>query len=112
MIQHKIEQAVGAYKFGDKSIIPSTEDVEGHPINVLLKYLDKPKRLSLKNTIACGVYPQGGRTPLMKASENDNKEVVTCLVEAKANLDLQSKVPSFPRDDEYSAMIMVVMITR
>ena len=48
----------------------------------------------------------------MLASEKDHKEVVTCLVEAKANLDLQNKVPSFPRDDEYSAMIMVVMITR
>ena len=55
MIRHKIEQAVGAYKFGDKSIIPSTEDVEGHPINVLLKCLDKPKRLPLE--VLIDIYP-------------------------------------------------------
>ena len=42
----------------------------------------------------------------MRASRNNNQEVVTCLVEAKAKLNLQDKVPSFPRDDEYSAMNM------
>ena len=56
MIRHKIEQAVGAYKFGDKSIIPITEDVEGHPINVLLKCLDKPKRLPLE--VLINIYPK------------------------------------------------------
>ena len=48
----------------------------------------------------------------MLASENDHKEVVTCLVEAKAKLNLQDKVPSFPRDDDYAAMMIVVMIPR
>ena len=56
----------------------------------------------------CYYILQDGRTALMFASERGESEIVKCMIDAKANLDLQSKQVSLDNWFKFKAFIKYI----